>query len=169
MSAANASGLSRRERKGAGCLRVRRCPRRRCWAEGLRSSPRHSEPGSCLGGLPSYLRPPELPTWDIVSITTIDGRSGLPWPSKLSIDARYQMANRFAWGWKIASLGVSGSLNATEMHGLFPMAHPWTDAVHHHGADRVPPEAWGRRIDVGGTPFVPLIQSRTVPLPGGWL
>jgi len=50
---------------------------------------------------------------------------------KLSTDSRYQLSNRFAWAWKLASLGVPvvlvylGFLNASEMNQPFATHEAW--------------------------------------------
>lgn len=86
---------------------------------------------------------------------------------KLSCDSHYQMANRFAWAWKLASMGVPvvlvylGFLNATEMEDL---GEPFTDYAHwskivlEHSKDVVPQQAWGRDINVGHATITPLIR-----------
>jgi hypothetical protein len=94
-----------------------------------------------------------------------------PW--ELGCDSHYQVANRFAWPWKLASLGVPvvlvylGFLNATEMRDrgeVFATPGSWNEVVCDHVKGVVPAKAWERRLDVAGTPFVPLIRSLTVPL-----
>ena len=84
----------------------------------------------------------------------------------LSRDCHYQLSNRFAWAWKLASLGVPvtlvylGFLNADEMREPFADADDWTRAVRTYGPDMVPETAWDDRLDVGGTPLWAMIQSR---------
>jgi hypothetical protein len=97
--------------------------------------------------------------------------TGLPW--NLSRDHHYQMANRFAWAWKVAQLGVPvilvylGFLRATEMSDQWsplPHAEAWQDLVHGHSAPLLPVEVWGRRWTVNGQALVPLIRSLELPL-----
>jgi hypothetical protein len=97
--------------------------------------------------------------------------SGSGWA--LSCDSRYQLANRFAWSWKLASLGVPvvlvylGFLNAEEIRDRGePFAHTgaWDQAVRAHANGIVPGNAWEQRLDVEGTPVVPLIRSLDLPL-----
>jgi hypothetical protein len=92
----------------------------------------------------------------------------------ISWHSHYQLANRFAWAWKVATLGrpvvlvYLGFLAATEMRDRGePFASPeaWDRAVRSHARDLVPDDAWGRSVDVAGTPLVPLIRSVYVPLP----
>jgi hypothetical protein len=86
---------------------------------------------------------------------------------KLSPDSHYQLCNRFAWGWKVASLGIPvilvylGFLNVTDMPGckVFRTAEEWTQAVHNHAQGIVPRDAWGTELNVNGTPLIPLIRS----------
>ena len=69
----------------------------------------------------------------------------------LSRDACYQMANRLASAWKLASLGTPvvlvylGFLNAIEMSDEgepFSEHADWVDCVKMHAKGRVPEEAW---------------------------
>jgi hypothetical protein len=89
----------------------------------------------------------------------------------LTSESRYQMANRFAWAWKIAALGrpvilvYLGFTNALEMaeHGnvLRDAAH-WKDLVMNHGG--VPRTIWETPLDVGGQVLIPLIRNTELPL-----
>ncbi len=86
---------------------------------------------------------------------------------KLSADSHYQLCNRFAWAWKIASLGIPvvlvylGFLNVTDMPGcnVFRTAEEWTEAIHNYADGIVPRAAWGKKLDINGTPLIPLIRS----------
>jgi len=92
----------------------------------------------------------------------------------LSRDRCYQMSNRFAWAWKIASLGIPvvlvylGFLDATEMKedapstSLFATAEDWKDCVLNHGEGVVPSFAWGAAIPTCGASIFPLIKSMKV-------
>ena len=92
----------------------------------------------------------------------------------LSRDACYQLCNRFAWAWKVASLGVPvilvylGSLRATEMQVY---SHPIADAaswerlVKEHGRGLVPESVWEQQMFVNGTPMRALIRSCDLALP----
>ena len=92
----------------------------------------------------------------------------------LSRDKCYQLSNRFAWSWKLASLGVPviliyvGFLNAKEMarYGApFRSEDDWETTLRAY-ARRVSDDAcWGRRIDVNGTPLRPLIRAIDVLFP----
>ena len=87
----------------------------------------------------------------------------------LSRDSAYQMANRFAWGWKLASLGVPvvlvylGFLNAIEMADEgepFREQEDWVRSVKQHAKGKVPQEAWGHDWKTpNGVVFVPRIVS----------
>ena len=87
----------------------------------------------------------------------------------LSRDHCYQMANRFAWAWKLAGLGVPvilvylGFLDAAEMadeSDPFSDHSDWAECVKTHAKDRVPEEAWERCWDApDGACFVPRIMS----------
>ena len=87
----------------------------------------------------------------------------------LSMDTHYQLCNRFAWSWKIASMGVPvvlvylGFLNAGDMahRGLETLdsGSAWESAVRRYADGIVPKTAWERRLDVGDTPIIPLIRA----------
>lgn len=83
-------------------------------------------------------------------------------------DLHYQLCNRFAWTWKLATLGIPtiliylGFLGATEMADQgqpFTSAQGWHDAVQKHAKGFVPETAWERQIETGGAPMWALIRS----------
>lgn len=98
--------------------------------------------------------------------------TALPW--EIDRDTHYQMSNRFAWAWKVATFGWSvvliylGFLDAEEMRS--PVRHPlgscaeWEQAVKSHSAALFPPEVWGREWSVGGQRLFALIRSLEQPL-----
>lgn len=86
----------------------------------------------------------------------------------LSRDRCYQISNRIAWAWKLASLKVPvvlvylGFLNAHEMADQgqpFATAHEWELCLRRHSRDMVPGDAWGERLQVGQTPLWLLFQA----------
>ncbi|MDY6839430.1 MAG: hypothetical protein SWH78_15805 [Thermodesulfobacteriota bacterium] len=83
----------------------------------------------------------------------------------LSRDAHYQLCNRFAWSWKLASMGIPvilvylGFLNADEMSSPFPSAEAWSNAVYKYSKGIVPDGVWESKVMVCGTPFRPIIRS----------
>lgn len=86
----------------------------------------------------------------------------------LSCDSHYQLANRFAWAWKIASLGVPvvlvylGFLGAEEMQHRgepFIDCADWVRAVLEHSKGVVPGRAWGRELRTSGALIRPLIRA----------
>ncbi|MGB9475148.1 MAG: hypothetical protein WCE87_08770, partial [Candidatus Udaeobacter sp.] len=88
----------------------------------------------------------------------------------LSRDSHYQLANRLAWTWKLASMGIPvvlvylGFLCATEMSDQgepFVDCADWTRVVLGHSQGVVPEQAWGRDIKVGSASFIPLIRVWT--------
>ena len=90
----------------------------------------------------------------------------------LSRDDRYQFSNRFAWSWKLAALGVPvvlmylGFVNSEEMArdgALFRTEDDWAHAMKDHTRGVVDNSCWGRRLEVNGTPFRPLIRAIDVP------
>ena len=93
-----------------------------------------------------------------------------PW--NLSRDSRYQLANRFAWSWKLASLGIPvvlvylGFLNAQDMADrgeIFGSDADWEQAVREYGEGVVDNDCWGQWLDVEGIPFLPLIRTFNQP------
>ena len=85
---------------------------------------------------------------------------------KLQRGRSYQLANRFAWAWKLASIGIPVALvylgfrNAEEMgKGAFATHADWKTCVLNHAAPFVPQSAWEQRLDIGGVPLFPLIRS----------
>jgi hypothetical protein len=94
----------------------------------------------------------------------------------LSRDSHYQLANRFAWSWKIASLGVPvvlvylGFLNADEMRDQgAPLSdgQAWERLVKQHAAGTVPASAWSDTLMIGSTPMRALIRSMRLNIPIG--
>lgn len=102
------------------------------------------------------------------------GATGGEW--SLSRDSHYQLSNRFAWAWKIASLGVPvilayvGFLDAKDMVGdgtLFQTHEDWAGAVGRHAVGVVDASCWESRLDFQGVPFFALLRSRRLDLIGG--
>jgi hypothetical protein len=97
------------------------------------------------------------------------------WPKwNLNIESHYQLSNRFAWVWKVASLGVPvilvwlGFLNAEEMRDRgtpFRSSDEWHYAVLKYAKGVVPEDVWGRVLEVSGTPFLTLIRACEQSLP----
>ena len=92
---------------------------------------------------------------------------------RLSRDSHYQLSNRFAWSWKLASLQMPvvlvylGFLNAYDMFqdgALFGSESDWSQAVFSHACGVVDEAIWGRRIDVNGTPFWPVVRATEVSI-----
>ena len=92
----------------------------------------------------------------------------------VSRDGHYQLSNRFAWSWKLAALGVPvvllylGFLNGEDMAQdgePFRSEGDWARALKDHARDVVDDSCWGRRLEVNGTPFRPLIRTIELPFP----
>ncbi|MXX27400.1 MAG: hypothetical protein F4Z82_18390 [Caldilineaceae bacterium SB0668_bin_21] len=99
--------------------------------------------------------------------TVTGGRWGI------SRDSHYQLSNRFAWSWKLASLGVPvilvylGFLYATDIAkggNLFHSEAHWERVVRGHCEGVVDSGCWGRWLDVDGVPFIPLIRAMEQPI-----
>jgi len=93
----------------------------------------------------------------------------------LSRDSYYQLANRLAWSWKLASLGVPvllvylGFTGAEEMRDQgapFGSAADWERLVLGHSAGIVPESAWRQPLSVGGVTLAATIRSAEVTLDG---
>lgn len=93
---------------------------------------------------------------------------------QLSRDEHYQLANRFAWSWKLASLGVPvvliylGFLNAKEMARdgvLFRSKSDWTRTLKDHARGVADEACWGKHLKVNGTSLRPVIRVAEVPFP----
>ncbi len=88
----------------------------------------------------------------------------------LSHESHYQLSNRFAWSWKLASLEVPvvlvylGFLNALEMGDSFDNAQSWRTKVQRYSEGIVPEKIWDDRLLVNGVPIYPLIQAREISL-----
>ena len=91
----------------------------------------------------------------------------------LSRDSHYQISNRFAWAWKLATLGVPvilvylGFLNAMEMLDQgqpFNSSKAWHICMRNHAENIVPEDAWEKRLEIDGTPLWFLIRSMQVEL-----
>ncbi len=88
----------------------------------------------------------------------------------ISADAFYQLSNRFAFGWKLAKMGIPtvlvylGFLDAEEMapNKLLRTPEQWERLIKEKAADCIPPEAWSRRFVDGK--FTALIRSARVDI-----
>ena len=96
--------------------------------------------------------------------------SGGPW--NISRDTHYQLSNRFAWSWKLASLGIPvvllylGFLNAQDVadRGLpFSSKAHWEQVLRSYGEGIVDDGCWGRWLDVDGVTLLPLIRGVDQP------
>ncbi len=100
------------------------------------------------------------------------GATNLPWG--LSRDSHYQLSNRFAWAWKLATMGVPvvivylGFVNATDMadsRTLIGSADEWERGMKAHAAGVVPDAIWESRAEFNGVPVIPLLRTFHQPLP----
>jgi hypothetical protein len=88
----------------------------------------------------------------------------------LSSTHRYQMSNRFAWAWKLCTLGYPvalvylGFIDATEMRAPFNRDADWHRLVEDHSAPLFPSEIWHRSMSIEGVIFLPLIRTSHQPL-----
>ena len=93
----------------------------------------------------------------------------------LSRDSHYQLSNRFAWAWKLATLNIPvvlvylGFLNAEDMAcdgPLFSTEVDWEKALKKYCDGIVDNSCWGGRLDIAGTPLIPLIRVFEQPFAG---
>ena len=92
----------------------------------------------------------------------------------LSKDHHYQVANRFAWSWKLASLGIPvvlmylGFLHADEMregdHRPFSNQEDWADVLKKHTHGVIDEACWETRLEVDATPLRPMVRTVAQPL-----
>ena len=96
--------------------------------------------------------------------------TGSPW--RLSAEHHYQLANRFAWSWKLAKLKVPvvlvylGFLDAVEMNDRgcpFRSHDDWRNVMLDYCRDVIDMSCWERTLDVDGTPMLPLMRTRVQP------
>jgi hypothetical protein len=92
----------------------------------------------------------------------------------LSSQTHYQLCNRFAWTWKLASLGIPvvlvylGFLNAAEMEDQgrpFSSNGDWQALMRAHSSGIVPNDAWASPLLVDGVPVRALVRSVALSLP----
>ncbi len=89
----------------------------------------------------------------------------------LSAAQHYQISNRFAWSWKLASMGIPvilvylGFLNAEEWsEGKFKGHIDWEKSLREYSKDIVPGTIWNSKVIVGGSFFYPLVGSLTMDI-----
>jgi hypothetical protein len=89
----------------------------------------------------------------------------------LSRDVNYQFANRIAFAWKLASLGIPVALiylgfigdRAIAQEGFYlATSDDWRDAFGHHTAAHFPASMQGRRIECGAASFWLLLRDLRV-------
>jgi hypothetical protein len=91
----------------------------------------------------------------------------------LSRDSHYQLSNRFAWAWKLATMGMPvilvylGFLNATEMSDRgqpFDSHQAWQTCIRKHAENIVPEDVWEKRLEIDGGPVWFLVRSMELRL-----
>lgn len=99
----------------------------------------------------------------------LEKSTGLPW--NLTTHDHYQISNRFAWSWKLASLKFPvvliylGFLDANDMKGkeLFNSEEDWRKVLSDYCKGVVPMDCLGKKILIEGTPILPLIKTYSQP------
>ena len=91
----------------------------------------------------------------------------------LSRDSHYQLSNRFAWSWKLTSLGIPvvlvylGFLNAQDMARegqLFESQADWERTLKDYCDGVIDDTYWEQWLDFRGVPLIPLIRGTDQPL-----
>ena len=104
------------------------------------------------------------------AVNGLQSVTGRTW--KLSRDSHYQISNRFAWSWKLATLGIPvvllylGFLDAEDMADngpLFRSEQEWERILKDHCRSVVDENCWGKWLDVHGVPLLPLIRTFDQP------
>ena len=88
----------------------------------------------------------------------------------LTANSYYQLSNRFAFAWKLATMNIPvvlvylGFLDADEMSGRIILRNhaQWHDCVVNRAKGVVPTEVWNRTLYINGTPLTVLIRSAKV-------
>jgi hypothetical protein len=92
----------------------------------------------------------------------------------LSSERHYQLANRIAFAWRLASLGVPvvlvylgflGDTGIADVGPPFVSNEAWEQALRSYTADVFPSQLWEKPIECGGAPFWFLARSRHVREP----
>ena len=98
----------------------------------------------------------------------LESMTGNPWA--LSLDHHFQLSNRFAWSWKLVSLGIPvvllylGFLNAREMGGqLFQSKAEWQKILKKYCEGVVDNTRWGEWLYCKDVPLIPLIRAFDQP------
>ena len=96
--------------------------------------------------------------------------TGKAW--NISRDHHYQLSNRFAWAWKLTTLGIPvvlvylGFLNACEMKDKgepFFSESDWERVLKEHCECVIDNTCWGQRLDFDGLPLFPIIRAVDQP------
>jgi len=98
------------------------------------------------------------------------------WSATTSVgrDSHYQLANRVAFAWKLASLGIPTVLVYLGFcgdHGIADVGEPirdashWSDIFAAYAHSAVPQDLFERRLDCGAAPAWFLVRSRNIIQP----
>jgi len=86
---------------------------------------------------------------------------------RLRHDEHYQISNRFAWSWKLASMNIPviliylGFLNAHEMNTptIFKEHDDWNKCVENYCYSKIPFDIWDSEVKTEKASFYPIIRS----------
>lgn len=88
----------------------------------------------------------------------------------LSHENHYQLCNRFAWSWKLATLGFPvilvylGFLNADEMPDPFQNVQSWDATLRNYARGVVPESVWNNHLLIDSVSIYPLIRTSEISL-----
>jgi len=90
------------------------------------------------------------------------GPAGSGW--NLGASKAYQLCNRFAWAWKLASLGFLAADDMGKDGAPFASRGAWETFVRSHGLGFVPDDAWGELREVGAGSLRAIIRAADLGL-----
>lgn len=96
------------------------------------------------------------------------------WSTNISIDSHYQLADRVAFMWKLATLGIPtvvmylgfiGDEGIRDAGPPFASVDDWREAFHEHAKGVIPDEMVGTRLELGAAPAWLLVRGRPILSP----
>jgi len=92
-------------------------------------------------------------------------------PNKIDRDTHYQLSNRIAFTWKLASLGIPtvlvylgfvGDSGIEDVSPAFASLQHWTGSFRSYASEIAPETMFERRLEMGAAPAWCLVRSRPV-------
>ncbi len=97
---------------------------------------------------------------------SLKSQTGLDW--RLSVEQCYQMSNRFAWAWRLTTLGYPvillylgfvGAMDMADQGASFADLEDWRRHVVAHSDHLFSRGVWGRRWKVNSQSFIPIMAA----------